>query len=480
METPLRNPDYNLRVRIQGDGLDVRRVPCRVYLPERAPGRVVLRFSPNRRQAQQLVPIFECAVEGASTDLAGVRTQVQARRVYLQGLVSTHWGAQIEETTLEGEPTDLKVMQGFPTRIDTLRGKTAGSFWLTPSLLLTPSKIVERSYTGEVKVQTVRRFQFPLLKGLQLSFDTHFRSTKNEAGDVVTFSELVGEFELLGERQAIQKVDDVTLHALDDFLLIVSFAERWRCACVGWDAADSRGRTRYFRRDISTPPPPEEHTLNNTLVDIADFEQFVRSAHARFTAELNPLVRQALQYAIYREGRTLEHSFLTLYAALETLLLYFRHVHQLHRVLDPRAWDSVAKSLRSTLKTDPNLVRNKDARRLIYEKLPELNRVSFGTVFRRFCEEYKVDLRDLWPVLRGSSGVSLSDIRNRLVHGEHFSPTQMVPLIVADQHLRWVVERMILRFLGWPIVRSKVNGDFLARNMRSYQGWDEHRKALSP
>jgi len=472
------DPDYKLNVTIRASGLEVPRVPCRVYLPKAKPGAVVLAFYPTRQQANKLASVFECSVEGNVRDLAGLQTKVRAHRVYLHGTSTKYWGTAQWEVSLKGEPSDLRVVQTYPPRA-ALKGRVVGAFWLTPSLMLAPSKMIERSVTGDVKVQTVRQVTFRLQSGVQLTFDTHYQYTKGEAGQSVTFPELVGTFEHRPQLKGRSKVSDSFLQQVDDFLRVVSFGERQRCACVGWDAADTCGVERHFRRDISIPAVRKDQSLNDAVIDIKDFQEFAQITYDRLAAETSPLVRQALAYALYREDRTVENSFMTAYAAIETLFLHHRRANGWETILNREAWQSVVRGLKQCLRSNPWLSTDRVARGLIYEKLPELNRVSFGRVFESFCQRYGIDVRDLWPVARDSSGITLSDIRNRLVHGEHFNPPQLVALIVALQHLRWIAERMILGFFGWPVARSNVSGRSLASNTRGYRNWREHQSSFS-
>jgi hypothetical protein len=104
--------------------------------------------------------------------------------------------------------------------------------------------------------------------------------------------------------------------------------------------------------------------------------------------------------------------------------------------------------------------------------------VSFGSPFRSFCDHYSIDLSDLWPVVDASHGVSLSAIRNRLVHGEAFAGDKYSALITAEMHLQWTVERMLLGALGWPVSRSAVDAGFLSA-INQYYGWQTDRRNLS-
>jgi hypothetical protein len=67
------------------------------------------------------------------------------------------------------------------------------------------------------------------------------------------------------------------------------------------------------------------------------------------------------------------------------------------------------------------------------------------------------------------------EIRHRLVHGDPFQSRPLEALTCAREHLRWVVERMLLSVLGWPVSRSNVSGDYLLAFSRSYTKWETER-----
>ncbi len=97
----------------------------------------------------------------------------------------------------------------------------------------------------------------------------------------------------------------------------------------------------------------------------------------------------------------------------------------------------------------------------MYSKLDELNRVSLREAFDLFCKNYSVNLTDLWPVFKKNGQVGLADIRNRIIHGDPFHHDMMYPLIIANEHLRYVLERVLLQFLHWGIQETKVNPAYL-------------------
>ena len=470
-----RKEDYQLFVTLENDKIREGKVRCKVYLPEKLIDPIRLHFYPTEDQVYKLRNIFEFSIKGEIEDFSGiVRTRIQAEKVYSVNLLSTHWGPKITENILVGEPTDLKVIH-FISRdeSDSIR-KITGSFWLTPSILLRPAQSITQSWTGDVTVKTVRQFDFSLAKGLPLIFDNRFRYSKNSNGDTVTFTELIARYEV----EEIDNIIDINnvLSFLDDFLLLVSFAERQRCICLGWETVDSKCITEYYRRNLTIPTPKKDQDYDNMLIPLQEWQHFIEKAYQKFI-EIEPkeYIRQAIQYTIYREGRTVENSFLTLYSALETLLYFCRK----DPILPSGQWPQLCKDLRKWLKKHPFLNDDKDKRKLIYDKIPELNRVSFASAFKELCDSYPVQLEDLWPILEKTKGPSLYEIRNKLVHGEtFFNPLQQRALMTAEKHLRWTAERLILSILGWDISVSNVSKDFL-QNMTCYIGWEADQQSFS-
>ncbi len=149
-------------------------------------------------------------------------------------------------------------------------------------------------------------------------------------------------------------------------------------------------------------------------------------------------------------------------------------------ILDSDSWATFENDFKTLIKG--HVLFRDDATRKgpIYEKRGELNRISFGTAYKKCVES--LSLRgfyddDLWPIVGSSRGLSLAEIRNRFLHGVVLSPAQDEALSKALIHLRWCVERMILAFLEWPLEQSLV-GRFL-RHMATYSSWKGAQESLS-
>lgn len=217
--------------------------------------------------------------------------------------------------------------------------------------------------------------------------------------------------------------------------------------------------------------------MHEGVIEAGEFSRFLRTAYRKFTR--NPSrqgLARAIDLAVPRASSTVEGSFVTLF---EALVLGFRRERSIEFNLPKSQWSLIQKKLKQYLVSQPPFDSDPEARQMIYDKLPELNRIAFKSAFDRFCAFYKVDLRDLWPVVGGSGEPSLSGIRNRLVHGDVFRVQDRAALRTAREHLEWTVYRMILAILGWPADKSRISTAYLSRVFNADSNWKTDCQYLS-
>jgi len=213
-----------------------------------------------------------------------------------------------------GKPTDLKIIDLLSEAPTSATSKVEGTFWLTPNAMLSPWYSRKLSYTGDITVDRSKTFEFTLSNGLHLIFKHHYRYLTGENGETISFPELNAEFE------AEADIDEVGswVEALDDFLMIASFAARQLCACVGWSAYQPPKHVKFYRRNIVIPQREKRHSFQDGLVESKDFKDFMDTAYKRFVgSQRNDLIRQALHRVLPREDGTLESSYLV-YRFIET------------------------------------------------------------------------------------------------------------------------------------------------------------------
>ena len=476
-----RRGDFFLFADIKAGNAQIKDVLCETFLPKESTKRPMIYFYPTEDQAAALKYVYEFSVHGVIQSLRGPIGEIQADLVYSLGFTTHSWEPKITEYSLEGEPWDLKVTRFVP-REDASPGKRSvhGRFWLTPSVLLSPAQIINRYPDGNVSVEKVRQFSFTFPGHLLIHFDKRYLYSQEEEGKTTVSSDLIAQFEKeVGESGNALDLQGGVLPRLDDFLMLVSLAARQRTACPGWELFETERYTTHYRRHITIPPATERHDLEETLIDIALFEDFMTAAYGKFLeTEPKEFLRQTIHRIIPRERETIENSFATLYSALESVISHFRQKHQLKRILPGKKWNQFQNELQQWVEANPLLEGEDERKALITEKILELNRVSFSTAYNRFCEVHSLDMSDLWPVVGGDKGPSLSTIRNRLLHGEVFNPLQTTALIAAKQHLQWTLERIILTLLGWPVAKSKVRKQYL-KHMTAYRNMEAARDILA-
>jgi hypothetical protein len=222
---------------------------------------------------------------------------------------------------------------------------------------------------------------------------------------------------------------------------------------------------------------PQGVSITEPLIADVDLEEFLVTTSPGDGSELNEILQRAIAFALNSSGQSVEVSFVSLSAALESVLTFFRRQSDF-AILASNEFSELEGDLKKWLKQHPALASESAKRALIYEKLPELNRFPFSSVFRKFCEHYSLDLADLWPVTGKHAEWPLMEVRHRLVHGDPFVSRPVEALACAEAHLRWVVERMLLCVLGWPIERSNVAADSL-RESGYHASWKEERSRFA-
>jgi len=475
-----REEDYFFDATIKSDTIIVDGVRCKLYLPPTHVDPITLVFHVTDEQTRLLERIgWKFSVHGELHHDADQVTTFDAEQVLNRGL-SSKYTAGISEHAFAGEPIFFEVTESFGSEnCPEAEPKINGNFWLTPNQLLSPRQHVVKSYTGNVDVKTDWSLNFTFSSGLRLAFTNYYRYRDDDEGAVTSFHELVAEFELTGQTIGKANIRGEMVRDLEDLLTLASFAARHSCVWTGYAVTGAEGYTRYYRRDVSIPATRKRR--GETLIAKGDIKDFLDLTYRKLVeVDRNELLLKAINFAIPKENQIFEGAFMSLYSALETLVLYFRRGHNLEMIFsdDKDAWSILKADLMLWLKRHPQLKAEKSKRTLLYENLSGLTRISFGTAFKKFCEFYSVNLDDLWPVVGSADGWSLKDIRNKLVHGEYFNRQQLRALLSASEHLRWTVERMILSILGWDLSRSAVSPDNLCTR-NQYKYWREDRKLLS-
>lgn len=454
-------------------------VPCKIYLPERIHDKPHVVFKPSKEDAHKIMGSHKGALRAT---IYGVDKEIQitieAPEVYFSESFTKHWGGDISETTIPGEPQDLHVIHHL--RNHEGQEKTHVVFWVSPNKFLKPFMVRTTSYTGEIKYGRVKNLEFGIMDNIKIAFEEHFNSKTNQNGDMIQWSFLVACADLEVPADDVKTLKTNILPIIDDFLLIASFATRERTACLGWTAADKNSNSTFYRGNYTFPKGNDDSGVDDGVIDIQYFERFMQTCHPALLRFENKLaIRNALHSVVSSTPQVLETSFLRIFSGLETLILDFRRAENLEFTLPEDEWQVLRNYLQKCIKesTKPKLESKKRAS--IYSKLGELNRVSLREAFDVFCQKYAIDLGDLWPVFGNKEIVGLAEIRNRLIHGDPLHHDLFGALIAAKEHLKYTLERVIVGVLGWDVGETKVSPDYLEKHSLMMKAWHSEQAQLS-
>lgn len=480
-----RKENHYVKATLNSEDAEIRDVPCKIFLPERIYEKPYFLFKPkNSADATRVMSLHAAKCKALIIGLDKKhQSTIEAQEVYFSQSGTTYWGDDLSESTAFGEPQHLHVIHHLDNA--ELQDKTQIAFWISPNQLLEPSAICSTSYTGEIKYKHAKKVKFVIKDGVNLIFEEHFKTKNTEDGDLLQWSYLVASAELRTPAADLEALRSDVLPNLDDFLLITSFAAGRRTACLGWTATDKLAHTTYYRGNYTFPDCKEKSNIHDRLADFQSSKKFIDTCYANFLAHENQLaLRSAICSAVPLSHHTLEASFLSKFAGLETLILDFRQMKKLEFILpkpepgEKDKWATLKKYLKKCIKesTDPHLESGQKAS--IYRKLDELNRISLKEAFDVFCKEYSIHLEDLWPVF-DNSRTGLNEIRNKLIHGDPFPHDLISALGMANMHLQITLERALVRVLGWDILETKINPAYLGMHYPSLKNFSSERERLT-
>lgn len=476
--TNQKSEDLAFYTSINVEGFVIENVRCLAYLPLKMTDPLKLHFKLSEEQSKSLLgaPVWKFSIKGEVKDSDGItRKSIESNKVYSGGVVTAHSYGNFNESYIDGEPEDLTITLSLERHSNA--GKVEGSFWITPNSLIESQSMLTESETGEKKLKFIWTFELDATNNSHLIFEKNEKRYKNQDGDTVIFYELVAGFGLEGETNENSKISE-TLEKLEDVLLLVSFVSRHRCMCLGLDLYDSKSFiTKYFRNRTLPDDKEVKPGRFDAIIDLNVFDSFMKTAYPKLIQHSNlPAFRRTINFVIPRTRATVDGNFISLFTALEMLVLQFRNDAGLKYIFRGNQFEKKIKRGITEYIDDLELpeedLHKKD---LIKEKISELNRVSFATAFEQFCSHYSIDVSDLWSVIDSDNGISLYQIRNKLVHGEHFDSRHYTALHYAREHLRWTIERMVLVILGWDVEKSYISPKKLTR-WTAYKNWQKEQE----
>ncbi|MCI0617797.1 hypothetical protein L0244_32900 [bacterium] len=455
---------YKLLTNISAEGKSIEQIPTEIFLPSKTTGRIKVVFYPDDKQKKALDDCWRISFAGTmkeSNSDKGIRISGEAtiRQIYTKP-----WPDDLTDRWIKVRISRFEINEPLETPI------RSATFYLTYSSFLQPWKGFEYKLSGETKIYTNKKSKFSLGNRVKIEFDTHFKRIERKSGNSLSFPELVGNYHNFKENFSPAKI----LNNLDDLLLLVSFAERYRCVCVGWQYFDQSSFTTFYRRDIAIPKTTEAHRAEAfTLIRKYHFKEFIKKAYGKFNrSKKKNLLRQAIQKVVPRQ-KTIETYYMSLFSGIETIM---EIVVGPDLILKRKKFDDLRELIEDLIASDRAATQNQ--RKFIKEKISELNRISFASRFSQLIKKLNYQDDDLWPMTDSADGPSLQKIRHQLIHGRFLAPNVEYSVYVALYHLQWTLERLLLKLLGWNYADSTASRNYLSAYLEPYKSWKIHREVL--
>ncbi len=311
--------EFIVKATLNDSGKEILDVLCKIILPDRITEKPKLEFKPTSEQYQKMRDSHEVSF---NAQIKGFDKETEisffSPKVHLFNKESKSWGPDCQEFFFMGEPEHFQVRHHLkPEPIPQI---TSFTLWLSPNPMLRPTMICGSDFSGGIFYERVAQLQFALSEKIFIKFDNNFKTKKIADGEILQWSYLIGITDQNLPAIEVESFNKKILPQVEDFLIIASLGSRTRTACIGWQAIDRKDMVTYYRGEFSFPSGRSEWSFRNGLVEQGDFEDFMNICYAAFlkSPDLNA-IRQAIFSIVPQRERTIEGSFLSMFAGLESL-----------------------------------------------------------------------------------------------------------------------------------------------------------------
>lgn len=467
---------YRVIAEISNGGRTFPDVRCDIRLPKRSCGRIEVLCWLNQQQQEQLEGIWEVSLQATLYYAGG--TKKRGDIFIARGIIESAVGHERANVGYEYKtsisPSDLAVTEYWAKKSGDDQA-TGGEYWITPSSLLAPISLKRLCPTDGLRIEPVEVLSCRLENGIGLQFADNQVFLENENRSTTVRLELVARLSVARD------VTDVPtlLPSLDNLLLLGSFAERKRVLCAGWSAWDKSRIQRFYRRSIAIEDDTTTTDRVDPLIKKYEFREFLERANRSFSQlRHRELIVLAINGVTSKSNAPLEVQYMSIFSVLESLVLYHKREHDNEMIVTAETWKEMRPAIKESLKHVPGMPKDPNRRKLIYEKIGELNSPAFRSAYAAAQQQSDWVVDDLWPVADKSQGPSLTCMRNRIVHGVPVEPNDIKALAVATLHLRWTIERALLAILDWPLERSAVDSHSL-NGWIPYKDWRAIRESMT-
>ena len=429
----------------------------------------LLLLYPTKEELPNMERLFEVEIKGILELMGGqVAGEIHIPKAYVENSNRTQFGTSWEECIVEVSPSEIY-------QIHYLKNQTEGTysivFYLTENRMLRPHGIMERSFTGEVKSKLRPQVTLDFGNGWIGAFENHYQYAQANIEEIdgdFSSSKLV--LHLKKEDSSPLSIHDVAAISklVDSLLLYLSFASRQKTTWVSWSSQMATEFVEYYRTIVI---PHKISQLDEPLISYRLLQRF--SQHCLEYLSCNEYLNLYLPFLYLVSAgnprETGESEFLSLFISLEALLHLYAKKLKKTRHFNGDIWENISAEIKRVINDVKFLGVNQKT--MMINKMGVFNQPSNKSLYDDFCKEMKVDNADLWPLF--GNGLSLSKIRNKLIHGMQFDYLPFLSYAII--HLKWTIERCLLAIIGWVGWGNDSNVDSDAlRKYNPYREWKHY------
>ncbi|HDL7463457.1 TPA: hypothetical protein PXN49_004110 [Yersinia enterocolitica] len=439
---------------IEFDNEKIDSICCKLFYPDSKDNNVEIHLTANEETMIHFYRAEVFRIVGERRDVSGVCVQSRftAERVHKRSQSTLTNGDIDRVCKITAVPEEIYIEHGHYPILD---GDISISFLINKSPILSSNPRLKFKSDGEASKDKTNHVEVDLNNGKAKAIgDVHFEVKSND-GDINLKPYWVLTSNIKSENDATKNINNEYLPDIDNILMLSSFIQRGKVNCKGWMAKNDRKRVLYYRTNIIYASDVE---CNNAIIETNKVSEFLNKTLPLLKShKFKDSIILAINALNSSRGTAFEISYISKFIAIESLINSHKREVGFDSIFSQSEWQAIKKNIEKSIKAENIISITKEKRAKFYNKIPEVNRISFGDSYACMMQDYPVGLSDLWPMLKSTNGFGLLDIRNSIAHGDLIPVDFAYDLLVANDCLRILLERVILHLLDWDINDSDIS-----------------------
>ncbi|MDO8961690.1 MAG: hypothetical protein Q7V02_06290 [Methylophilus sp.] len=301
------------------------------------------------------------------------------------------------------------------------------------------------SYLGGRKAEMEKIFTAQNPKGYVFKIEKHYSgySKLSQSKEVVSSQNVISV-------SAEHKMNETEVEALyreaKDFALLLTFSARHQVTILGYEYWTGSDRVRHYKTPTDRLQVKHEEVVERALIPLKYFELFMGGALAKwhtYDEKTKRVINDAI-VSIHPLNNS-NQSYLNMFSAFEGIVNSFKT--NVRTELDCN-WPILENGFNTFI---DSLSLTDETKQFLKGDLKQIeNREKFALKTDACLKRLNIFTDDLWPIFGDNS---LYQIRNLLVHGRR---TELIAYHVAQEHLQFLLERLVLALLGFDYNMSTV------------------------